>query len=52
MMIVGGVFEVSEQQACPSSTTTAIVSRNKTRQGSVRKRFLKPAGYLFLEGAK
>jgi len=42
---------VSASPACPCGCTAAIVSSNKTRQGSVRKRFLKPAGYLFLGGA-
>lgn len=44
--------DISDQQTCPLSTNAAIVSGNKTRQGSVRKRFLKPAGYLFLGCAK
>ncbi len=51
-MKCGVMSGVATSKICQPITSATIVSGNKTRQGSVRKRFLKPAGYLFLEGAQ
>ncbi len=46
------VPHLSAQAACLRNGHAAIVCSNKTRQGSVRKHLLKPAGYLYLGAAK